>query len=627
MALCFEDTLIHNIKTYRQVESCFLVPGYTIADLNNILTEHAERNANIYAENNDIIKNKLRPMYKNDLSQNDANDLFNLAEKLYSFNENLDMGLALEIHEFLVAWAKDKTDTLRTVRSLYYVGLIYQQTNSTISTNKNSEIFLNEALAAFEEGASFRNIYFDIQNKEARLYINKCLGNIYVCTVMRRNINPFSMISAFFEAVDNAKAFWMREDVKSLDPDFPWNLFIENTHHNSTLWIDLIRKSPEMIKEKELYKRVYESALFLKENKKGEQIKRFWTNYRTEYLYLATSHAIGKISNEELLSGLKKLINEADPTDYSNEGFYVMLELPVIYLNYLDIYDPNSKRTINERVLLTNSMIEYSKLSHGKLTDRVLLSTILRCAFEIGFTLDFENYLDFMLSFTSFTHMTSYVHSVQVKKITAALARYFMDMMPDVFIGILGTKTVPAVINNQRAIMRMLEHVALCHDIGKILYTDTISLCSRELNDFEYKIIEEHTQTSTFLKHTSENILCIEDVINCHHKWYDGTQGYPSWADNTKSEFKFVIDMITVADSIEAATDRIGRSYTKPLSLEKVVAEIKAQAGTRYSPIIASALNDSLLLSEIRECITDGMLNTCYDAYLSILEHKNSLFM
>lgn len=45
------------------------------------------------------------------------------------------------------------------------------------------------------------------------------------------------------------------------------------------------------------------------------------------------------------------------------------------------------------------------------------------------------------------------------------------------------------------------------------------------------------------------------------HKWYNGKGGYPDGFDNTKSPIRFMIDIVTLSDCLQASTEKIARNY------------------------------------------------------------------
>ena len=51
------------------------------------------------------------------------------------------------------------------------------------------------------------------------------------------------------------------------------------------------------------------------------------------------------------------------------------------------------------------------------------------------------------------------------------------------------------------------------------------------------------------------------DVAKGHHLWYDCSRGYPYDFNTFDSPVKTIIDIVAVADCMDAATDSVGRSY------------------------------------------------------------------
>ncbi len=96
------------------------------------------------------------------------------------------------------------------------------------------------------------------------------------------------------------------------------------------------------------------------------------------------------------------------------------------------------------------------------------------------------------------------------------------------------------------------------------------------------------------------------DIARGHHVWYDRTAGYPDDFDIAKSSDRVLIDIIAVADSIDAATDAIGRSYNKGKTFETVADELRAGSGTRYSPDVVCLLNDTGIFENIKDLLYEG---------------------
>ena len=95
-----------------------------------------------------------------------------------------------------------------------------------------------------------------------------------------------------------------------------------------------------------------------------------------------------------------------------------------------------------------------------------------------------------------------------------------------------------------------------------------------------------------------------KDVAMGHHKWYNGKGGYPKSFDNTKSPWRPMIDLITICDCIDAATDYLDRNYRVPKTLQQVLSEFEEDAGTRYNPdMIKFLLEDKTLFNRLNSII------------------------
>jgi len=627
MALEFESKLIENISEFRRLESEALVSGFDKAGLLVYLREKANTNAKIMVENNAIIDEQLRPMLRALNSAEEVDSLFELTQKLYAFNVNLDNGLALEIHKGIIAWARACGDIDRLIRSLYCIGFIYQQILSLMAVRKNHKFFYQEALDAFWEAASYvdKEQYFDIKNKETRMYINRCLGNVYVVLNSARSIDSTGVMDLFFESIDAVFEFWNDEKVRAFDPDFPWDAFIINAHQNVLGWEQILRIQPLDAQNPELVKRVCDSFSFLDANSESISISRYWPASRTESSRRFNRYFSKQISHLELIHGLRNTFAAADDNDYTTNGLFEMTTTPFILITQLEMYYSADDESVKDEIaaILARVVSYFRNVSDGVNRHDFNFSLALSsCAKHAGKLLNVDEYISLLLKFTSYSHLPTYVHTMKVRDLTDILAKYFMARNPQLFIGICGTTSVDDVLMQQEEILELISTSALCHDIGKVIYLDTVSLHSRRLYDFEFEIIKEHARVDTLLQAEGEAMACIADVIMGHHRWYNGSNGYKTAFDITESIYRFIIDMVAVSDSIDAATDTIGRSYSQGLSLEQVVAEIKEGKGTQYSPIIADALSDDELVAQIWHCIAEGRENTYFEVYQDIIGQK-----
>jgi len=620
----FEEKLIDNIKKHRKAESSSIEPGLTVEQLLIFLRQRAKSTFAIMDENNSLVENALRPILGNleQMTSEVADRLFKMAEELFTVEESLDMGLSLEIHEALILWSKKNSDTDRLVRSLYYKGLICQQSIESFYRVAESPQMHRNALMSFMEAVNYKDNYFEIENKETRRYINYCMGNVYVTLSALRHASPKRAEATFFRHLTLATSFWNNQKVRDLDPDFPWDELITNSHQSVCTWLDVLRKQKRGYYDKKLTSRVYESMLYFEHYHQKHGVIPNWSEKHFRYVRSFTVYLKGKITLVSMLKQLMEIFESTDENDYSPEGQFGRLQIPTTIFEQITRASPKLKKCLDEfeskKDDIFKSIIKYCRNVPSDLNRERFYRNLEPAITHASSSLDLESYLDLILSITSFGNISTYVHSVMVKNIVELIATHFIGKSPEHFVGISGTESIQEVIAKKDAIIKLTCRAALCHDIGKVLFLSTVGLSSRKLYDFEFEIIKIHTMVENLLNYSGEAVECIASVIFGHHLWYDGTKGYPKEFDNTSSKYKFIIDMVSVADSIDAATDNIGRTYARAITLEQVEEEINNQAGTRYSPIIAEALKDEILKENIRTCITAGRKLVYYDAYMDI---------
>ena len=615
MALGFEEKLVSNLTDFKVLGDYVFDEDYTFDEFHDNLQKRVETCKRIIDENRVILENALKPLLQNigSLPVSEADSLFGLSTQLYTFNNPLDIGLSLEILEHLVKWARNQGCTDRLIKFLYHAGFIYQQTSYRLS---NFEIFIfnKEGKAAFQEAASYTRNYFDISSKETRSYINRCLGNVYVMSRRNRSLdaNFKEDIKIFLNNVEPALEFWNREDVRAFDPDMPWEKYIENAHQNTSSWIWTLSREKYRLDDMFLCRKVYSSCAYLLQFEGSGEQKDFFNSYQIGYMENAAEYCIGNISYQEMVDNIRAMYLNADDFDYSTSGMYANLSTPIDLIRLIKPEDKLGVSFKTEVKLIIERMHGYCKNFPQEGNKVLFLNYVAQvCKIMVEY-LNFEDSVELILGMTVYTHLPTYVHSLMVQDISAILTDYVLSKRPEYFVGIAQTTSALAVIRNQAEVKKLLGLAALCHDVGKILYLDRVAIFSRKLYDFEFEIIKRHTNTEGFIKTDNDKLKLVAAVAEGHHMWCNASGGY----GRLNAKYKSAINIVTIADSIDAATDGIGRYYSKVLALEDVLREIQEQAGSRYCPVVAEMLKDGELVERIRESITTGRKNAYYKAYL-----------
>lgn len=146
---------------------------------------------------------------------------------------------------------------------------------------------------------------------------------------------------------------------------------------------------------------------------------------------------------------------------------------------------------------------------------------------------------------------------------------------------------------------REAEFAALLHDVGKIRVPAAIVNKPGPLDPAEWAIMKRHTIEGEAMLQKVGGLLGDVGAIvrSCHERW-DG-KGYPDGllADETPLTARIV----ACCDAYNAMTT--DRPYRAALPEGAAVAELRANAGTQFDPVVVKALLDVLAATEPRPAL------------------------
>ncbi|MCR5093314.1 MAG: HD domain-containing protein [Lachnospiraceae bacterium] len=230
------------------------------------------------------------------------------------------------------------------------------------------------------------------------------------------------------------------------------------------------------------------------------------------------------------------------------------------------------------------------------------------------------NYQETVMQVLSALHPPTCIHSIQTAKIARCLCGHLLRLNPSYFIGVNGCASAYEVDGNADRIMTDVYYGGLCHDFGKICMIDTIFVYGRNLRTKEQEIIRTHPQMGAAMLDMHSSTRRYADMARGHHRWYDNTDGYPEDFDTRTSTDKPLIDIVAVADALDAATDAVGRSYRMPecKTLAELLPELAAGSGTRYAPEVVGLLNRQDVTDDIAWLLGEGREMNYRDAWLQL---------
>ncbi|KAF0225090.1 MAG: diguanylate cyclase/phosphodiesterase (GGDEF & EAL domains) with PAS/PAC sensor(s) [Erysipelotrichaceae bacterium] len=126
-----------------------------------------------------------------------------------------------------------------------------------------------------------------------------------------------------------------------------------------------------------------------------------------------------------------------------------------------------------------------------------------------------------------------------------------------------------------------IKIAGLMHDIGKIGISDEILNKSGKLDEHEWNQIKRHSDAGYRILSSAIEFSEIAECVLTHHERWDG-KGYPKGLIGT--DIPLFSRIIAVADAFDAMTSE--RTYRQALSIEKVIDEMKTNAGKQFDPQI-----------------------------------------
>lgn len=216
----------------------------------------------------------------------------------------------------------------------------------------------------------------------------------------------------------------------------------------------------------------------------------------------------------------------------------------------------------------------------------------------------------------------TYIHSQMVGQLSRALGMRMLHRDPSRFIGVCGCQNEQQVLLRQQRIAHFLYECGLYHDLGKIPYLDVFGIDYRCLFTEEFDFIREHPMAGYQLLSRCPSTAPYAGLALGHHVWYNAKDGYPAEYDRSSGQPALLVDIVCVADCMDAATDSDFRSYSQGKSLNAFIDEVLQGSGTRYAPYIAELFNDSDIRDELSDLLTRGR----DEAYLCAFDLYRSQF-
>lgn len=568
------------------------------------ISQSAKRQAAIKAENDALLQlpefGLTCPV--DTLTGQALHDLEDFSVHLAHYTKQVDNLLSYLIHQRLLESARRRGDLNAQIRESYHCGLTLFYFNRSIA-----QYGINHATAKVHEYFSFGGSFLDRLEEfpsETQGYIIRSFGNIQFGFPPESSGNEYFPVSE--EEVEQRISFCLRlpavfsdPGLRQKAPDYDWASGLFNVQFAIAYFLRDLREG----KRPQLVQPIYECACYIKEHAaQAYRLTDRMVKPKVEYIYNAACFHAGKLSIDSLLDFFFDRIMHADPLRFDSDSIFDNLHCSKYYCAYYNRFAEKTPEGDERERLVSRHMWEYI----GRMPPNDYMgvtSYALNVDDHISSLSDQDAVVRQLLFYLRSLHQPTYIHSQMVAILSSLLLEQLIERNP-AYITAHGGFSGAAEVNEQRgALLRQIRNCGLLHDIGKLQIIDVISCYSRSLFDMEFEHIADHPYMGYMMLNTFPAIQPFTQPAFGHHRFYNEQGGYPAYYRRTDDLNQLMTDVITVADSVDAATDNIGRCYAKGVSLMELVGQLRAQSGTRYAPFVVELLDDESLLARIADTL------------------------
>lgn len=476
------------------------------------------------------------------LTETDIQGLSAFAGRLFNYANSEDIGVAFKVHQLLLAAARSRKDVPMIVRELYYTGITLHYMN--VRDEGTGINLLGDAIQVyFTEAAEYMSRYEQL-DRNTRQYLIRCVGNTRLGMSRGTHAESCRYLERFRRAMDIIQS----AHYHALDPEFPWESYIYSMHMDRMTLLTHLRQE----EDPEVARQVLESA--------------------------------GSVAQD----------------DYSAEAINRKLVLAAylsVYAERLDEAGAQKYRATVEQV--RRSADQYLEQMPASQYPRVVNSAAWELS-KISTSSD-ETANRRMLGSILAGHKPTYVHSLMVAELTRALLQRQIETRPETLVGLLGCRSAAEVQARREELCQTAYECGLYHDLGKCAVLMYIDNNARRLLDEEFFCIQSHPRTGADILNRMGCGRTLALAALYHHCYYNGKGGYPNDVPSCPPEIKGIVDALSVADSLDAATDNIGRCYNLAKPFRTLLEELRAQSGTRYAPNVVALFEDERFCQQLAE--------------------------
>lgn len=599
----YQEEYIANIKQIASLTAWKKPDGLSFQQYAGRLLEDEERIVDTAKRSMELLRSGLFPVLDNLLSADAAtlDELDEFSSRLYNGQTELDAGLFCQIRQALLTLARQRRDRAAMIRHLYWLGM-----GRNCACNKlvglelpDIEKYMVQMRLCFTEGAAYLKYYDEIDDTETRGYILRCRANI--------SLGQFNDPGEKVHLIKKTLQILQDQEYQKKAPQLPWERFISLTHQNMS---SSISYSKEKVMSAQDTADIMESVYIVYHRQiqeAEEQHKPLLA--KPMFLYHAIQYYCGILDLDSLLNEMERLMDSADPADFSPEGMYRIISLPAFYCQYLGQYPervPARTEYVESLYRRVAGYVDAFPQAQGNDTLFRFLRQLAYTYVETDNSIPYGQFLQMLLLRFA---PEIYIHSYVVGEAAGALCQIILEDEPDFFDDIDFIQAIRDPADKRREILSFAMDCGLFHDVGKINVIELYSRTARQWFDEEYEMARLHTLAGEALLAPRASTRRYAAAALGHHAWYDGSHGYPRAFHRLECPSRQMVDVISLISWLENVT-HTARLYTgRAREFDEAVQTAIGLEGKRFSPLLTARLRDAQTVQRIRQALVQGREN------------------
>ncbi len=600
-----------------------LIKHSDYSEVEKVLRQRSESLRKLYADNVKLY-DELRSYINSAYDRERADELFE-ATRSFILNGGQDKEIICELSEPLIDYYKSVGDIERAItvsvfRSVHYYEYFVRQNPQAAK--------IEEVKESLRWVISNRDKYTTFTDFRTQLNLLNGYQQLIIIDMAEARENHLKFTSAL-DLVCEVLDFWSDPAVRES------SIQLERAEHiirniKTSILMEMEIENDMKGSDKKRYLKLLED--YYKENRNSS---KWHVQIILKHIETRIQYAKKQITEAEVYDRYKHILLNLPQTDWEDEQERAehIIVIFVFFYYYLIKKMKKMNMPYDEREVIISALLNVLyRLAHKMPYQRktTYINDIYRHLFmatapHLASLEKFEYLMEqLMLTRQPFT----YLHSDMVARMAEKIADVMLQKNPMLFASLpeCNDMNEDDIRSQKGLIFEMIRRSAHMHDLGKCDVAALIMRQDRKLTEEEFDCIKKHSASGTnYLEALSDlgkagpMYMVCHDVMLGHHKSYDGKTGYPENYDNTRAKYKNIVDLITITDSMDAATDALGRIYAIKKNLNMLIEELRASAGSRYNPDIVDVIvNDEKLIAELKEMTEEKRSHYVYEVYKSL---------